>query len=133
MARALIIINSREDRVRAARWAQGVPWGSRIEFKETKRSLPQNAKLWAMLTEIAGHMKKIGRDHTPDQWKVIFMAAYGHEVQFLPSLDMKSFIPLGHSTSDLSVGEMADFITFIDAWAAENGLVFADPKAREAA
>ncbi|MGV2099005.1 recombination protein NinB [Rhizobium sp. 21-4511-3d] len=128
MTRALVVIQTQADRDRAARWAQGVPVGSRIEFKETKRSLPQNDRLWAMLTDISAHMKKLGRDHTPDQWKVIFMAAYGHEVKFLPTLDQKSFIPLGHSSSDLSVREMTDLIEFMLAWGAEAGVEFNDPK-----
>ena len=127
MSRALIVIQNDEDRARACRWAKGVPLGSRVEFKETKRSLPQNDRFWAMLTDIAAHMKKLGRDHAPDQWKVIFMAAYGHEVRFLPSLDQKSFIPLGHSSSDLSVKEMTDLIEFMFAWGAENNVEFHDP------
>ena len=131
MSRHLIIIQNQTDRDRAARWAQGVPVGSRIEFKETKRTLPQNDRFWAMLTDVAAHMKKLGRDHTPDQWKVIFMAAYGHEVQFLPSLDQRTFIPLGHSSSDLSVREMTDLIEFMFAWGAENGVEFKEPTDRQ--
>lgn len=126
MSRALVIINGPADREKVARWAHGVPVGTRIEFKETKRSLPQNDRFWAMLTDIAAEMKKRGRDHAPDQWKVIFLAAYGHEVKFLPSLDQKTFIPLGHSSSDLSVKEMSDLMEFMTAWAAENNVPLRD-------
>lgn len=126
MTRALIVLNNQADRDKACRWVQGVPLGSRIEFKETKRTLPQNDLLWALLTEVAAFMKAKGRDHTPDQWKIIFMSAYGHEVKFLPTLDQKSFIPLGHSSSDLSVKEATDLIEFILAWGAENGVPFKD-------
>lgn len=130
MTRAVIIIQTKEDRARASRWAHGVPLGSRIEFKETKRSLPQNDRFWAMLTKIAAHMKNLGRDHTPDQWKVIFMSAYGHEVRFLPTLDQKSFIPIGHSSSDLSVREMSDLMEFMQGWCAENDVELSDPADR---
>lgn len=126
MSRALVIINGPADREKVARWAHGVPLGTRIEFKETKRSLPQNDRFWAMLTDIAAEMKKRGRDHAPDQWKVIFLAAYGHEVKFLPSLDQKTFIPLGHSSSDLSVKEMSDLMEWMTAWAAENNVPLRD-------
>lgn len=122
----MIIINGQADRDKAARWAQGVPIGSRIEFKETKRSVPQNDRFYAMLTDIAAEMKKRGREHDVSQWKVIFMAAFGHEVRFLPSLDLKSFIPLGHSSSDLSVKEMSDLMEFVTAWAAENNVPLRD-------
>ncbi len=126
MSRSLIVIRTQADRDQASRWAQGVSVGVRIEFKEPKRTIPQNDRFWAMLTDIAVEMKKRGRDHAPDQWKVIFLAAYGHEVKFLPSLDQKTFIPLGHSSSDLSVKEMSDLMEFMTAWAAENNVPLRD-------
>jgi hypothetical protein len=126
MSRSLIVIRRQADRDQASRWAQGVSVGVRIEFKEPKRTIPQNDRFWAMLTDIAVEMKKRGRDHTPDQWKVIFLAAFGHEVKFLPSLDQKTFIPLGHSSSDLSVKEMSDLMEWMTAWAAENNVPLRD-------
>lgn len=129
--RALIVIETSSDRAKAARWAQGVPVGTRIEFKETKRSLPQNDRLWAMLTDVQAFMKARGQDFTTDQWKCIFMHACGQEVSFIPSLDRKTFIPYGQSSSDLSKQEMTDLIEFIFAWGAENEVVFHDPKAND--
>lgn len=126
MSRALVIINGPADREKVARWAHGVPVGTRIEFKETKRSVPQNDRFYAMLTDIAAEMKKRGRDHDVSQWKTIFLAAFGHEVKFLPSLDQKTFIPLGHSSSDLSVKEMSDLMEWMTAWAAENNVPLRD-------
>ena len=126
MSRALVIINGPADREKVARWAHGVPVGTRIEFKETKRSVPQNDRFWALLTDIAAEMKKRGRDHDVSQWKTIFMAAFGLEVKFLPSLDQKTFIPLGHSSSDLSVKEMSDLMEWMAAWAAENNVPLRD-------
>lgn len=122
MSRATVVIRSEADRQRIARWAAGVPLGTRVEFKATKRTLPQNDRFWALLTEVSAIMRKRGRDHDAEAWKVIFMHAMGHEVRFLPSLDQKTFVPLGHSSSDLSVAEMSDLMEFITAWAAENGI-----------
>lgn len=127
MSRALIILTSKEQRDKASRWAQTAPYGTRVEFKETKRTLPQNSRFWAMLTDVSVQARKLGREHTPEQWRTIFMTALGHEMRFLPSLDMKSFIPLGLSSSDLSVSEMTDLMEFITAWGAENGITFNDP------
>jgi hypothetical protein len=128
MSRALIKVSSNIDRERAARWAMQAPAGTRIEFKETKRSLPQNDRLWAMLTDIATQKEHCGRKYTPDQWKILFMHACGREVQFIPALDNSTFIPFGQSSSDLSKGEMTDLIEFLFAWGAENGVVFHDPE-----
>ena len=53
MSRALVIVNSQAVRDKIARWATNVPWNTRVEFKAPKRSLPQNDKLWASLTDVA--------------------------------------------------------------------------------
>lgn len=97
---------------------------TRVEFKSTKRSLPQNSLFWAMLTDVAAHKEHNGRKYTPDQWKLLFLCAIGREMQFIPSLDNKTFIPWGNSSSDLSKEEMTALIEFIAAWGAENGVVF---------
>lgn len=132
MSRALITINGNVDRDRAARWAMQMPTGSRIEFKDAKRTLPQNDRMWAMLTDIATQKEHSGRKYTPDQWKVLFMHACGREVQFIPSLDNSTFIPWGQSSSDLSKQEMTDLIEFMFSWGAENGVIFNDDQSRAA-
>lgn len=126
MSRAVIAIVSNLDRERAAKWSKQAPTGTRIEFKQIKRSLPQNDRMWAMLTDVATQKTHASRKYTPDQWKVIFMHACGREVQFIPALDNSTFIPWGQSSSDLSRQEMTDLIEFIFAWGAEHGVVFHD-------
>ena len=127
MSRALVIIASDADRRKVAEWARKAPWNTRVEFKAAKRSLPQNDRMWAMLTDVASQATHIGRRFTPDQWKVIFMAACGREVQFLPSLDGSTFIPWGQSSSDLSKSEMTDLIEFMFAWGAQHNIIFHEP------
>lgn len=134
MTRALIIIHSDFDRRRAAKWCEKAPDGCRVEFKAEKRSLDQNSRLWAMLTDVATQAQHNGRKYTPDQWKCLFLHACGREVQFIPALDNKTFLPWGQSSSDLSKAEMTELFGFIEAWGAENGVVFHDqppvPEAR---
>lgn len=124
MTRALIVLRSVADRERAIKWIGSAPPGTRIEFKKERRTLPQNDKMWAMLTEVAAQKEHCGRRYTPDQWKVLFMHAAGREVQFIPSLDNKTFLPWGQSSSDLSKEEMSELIEFILAWGAQNGVMF---------
>jgi hypothetical protein len=133
MSRALIVIRDNSDRQRAAKWAASAPYGCRIEYKETKRSLPQNSKFYAMLTDIARQKEHCGRKYPVECWKAIFMHALGREVQFVPSLDEKTFLPLGYHSSDLSKGEMSDLIEFMLAWGAENGVKFHDQRGEAAA
>lgn len=127
MSRALITVHSEIDRQRAVRWVSKAPTGTRLEFKQAKRTLPQNDRMWAMLTDVARQATHAGRRFTVDQWKVLFMHACGQEVQFLPALDGQGFIPWGSRSSDLSKQEMTDLIEFIFAWGAENGIVWSDP------
>lgn len=126
MSRALITVNGKSDRERASAWASQSPVGTRIEFKKPKRSIPQNDRMWAMLTDIASQKEHAGRKYTPDQWKVLFMHACGREVQFIPALDNSTFIPWGQSSSDLSKEEMTALIEFMFAWGAENSVAFHD-------
>lgn len=128
MTRAVITLSTPADRERAIKWSQQAPAGTRLEFKRPKRSLPQNDRFWAMLTDVATQKEHAGRKYTPDQWKILFMHACGREVQFIPSLDNATFIPWGQSSSDLSKAEMTELIEFIQAWGAENGVVFHDPE-----
>ena len=126
MSRALIVIQGDHDRDKACRWARGVPMGSRIEFKETKRTLPQNDLMWALLTEVSQQLDHGGRKYDPTEWKSIFLHAFGREITFLPSLDLKTFLPIELSSSDLGKDEMTNFIEFIIKEGTERGVVFND-------
>ena len=100
----------------------------RIEFKNGKRTLEQNALLWAMLTDVAAQAEHNGRKYSPDAWKLLFLHAIGREIQFIPALDNKTFIPWGQSSSDLSREEMTALIDFIQCWAAEHGVKLHAPE-----
>lgn len=126
MSRAVIVLNCQRNRDKAARWMHELPHATRVEMKASKRTLPQNARMWAMLTDVASQTTHAGRKYTPEQWKVLFMHACGREVQFIPALDGATFIPWGQSSSDLSKAEMTDLIEFIFVWGAKNGVTFRD-------
>lgn len=127
MARALLILVNDVVRDRALSWIKGAPVGTRVTFQEPKRTLPQNDRMWAMLTDIAKQKEHFGQRYTPDDWKKIILHALGREARFVPALDGQGFIPLGQSSSDLSKAEMADMTEFMFAWGAENGIVWSDP------
>lgn len=128
MSRALLVLLTDDIRQRAVRWILKAPPGTRVEFKRKKRTLPQNERFWAMLTDVADQREHGGRKYTADAWKIIFMAAIGCEVQFIPSLDGKGVVPWGQSSADLSKEEMSDLIDFIACWGAQNGVIFQDEK-----
>jgi hypothetical protein len=96
------------------------PTGHVVTIRAPHRSLDQNAKLWAMLTDVA-MAEPDGRRHSPETWKALFMHALGHQARFLQGLDGEVF-PIGFRSSKLSVREMADLISFIDAWGTQKGV-----------
>jgi hypothetical protein len=129
MTRYLFTLRGSADRDKAVKAVCAAPYGARVEVKAEKRSLPQNAMMWSLLSEVAMQAEHCGRKYTPDQWKTLFMHACGREVQFIPSLDSATFIPWGNRSSDLSVVEMTELIEFILSWGAQNGIKFHNDEA----
>lgn len=122
MPRHAITLRTEGDRAKVMNWLKGCALGHRIEVKEPKRSDAQNDRFWSMLSDIAATATINGKRYDKEQWKCIFLKAMGRDAQFLPTLDGNSFFPTGFRSSDLSVREMSDLQTFIEAWAAENGV-----------
>ena len=123
MSRAVVIIRSYEDRARVVNWTQQAPPGTRVEFREGKRTLDQNAIMWARLTEIAQQVEWYGQKLSADDWKDVFSASL-RKARVVPGLDPGSFVPLGMRTSDMSKEEMGALLDLMDAFAAERGVVF---------
>lgn len=130
MSRALITIRGNIDRQRATALIAKVPNGTRVEFKASKRSLPQNDLLWARLTDVSRQLEWYGQRLTASDWKDIFTAAL-RESRVVPGIDLGTFVSLGLHTSDMSKDEMAALLDLIEAFAAEHGVELSDH--REAA
>ena len=99
-----------------------VPWlpvGCCVTFKEKTRSLEQNAKMWAMLSDISNQCELDGRSFTPDQWKLIFMNEAGWELTFLPALKGSGMFPTGYSSRALTISQMAHLISSIQVYGDE--------------
>jgi hypothetical protein len=123
-----ILLNSDFARERAVAAILKAPKGYVASVEEPRRTLSQNDRLWALLSDVA-MSKPLGRMHTPEEWKCIFMSACGWEVAFLPGLDGR-FLPYGYRSSKLTKKQMTDLQDFIEAWGTENGVVWS---AKEAA
>jgi len=130
MSRALLRIDGPVTRARAADLLARVPEGTRVEFKGGRRTLPQNDRMWAMLTEVARQQTWPPGPHgiklLPNDWKLIFLDALKREVRTVPNLDSTGFVNLSGSSSDLSKEEMSEMIELMTAWGAQNGVVFLD-------
>jgi hypothetical protein len=124
-----ITIQSEADRDKASRALARVPAGSRVTFEGEKRSLPQNARLWPLLEFVAKNLDYHGAKLSKEDWKDLFTAAWLREkrgVRIVPNLDGDGFVMLGLRTSKMSVQEMAELQTLIEAYLAKNGLEWND-------
>jgi hypothetical protein len=126
-----VILSSDFYRSRARHLIDKAPAGYVMTLNEPKRTLDQNNKLWAMLTDVSVAMP-LGRRHTPDDWKAIFMNACGWECQFVEGLDGRPF-PKGFRSSHLTKSQMGDLINFIQAFGDEHGVRWSDEAKDEAA
>jgi hypothetical protein len=131
MSRATLIIRTDADRAKAIRWAEKAPLKTSITFKANKRSLPQNALLWSLLTEVAEQIEWYGQKLSADDWKDIFTASL-RRARVVPGIDAGTFVPLGMRTSDFTKEEFGDLLELIYAFGAEHGVVFHDDAARAA-
>jgi hypothetical protein len=93
-----------------------------LEIKPSTRSLEQNSRLWAMLTEISRQVDWYGRKLTPEEWKHVFTASLKKQ-DVVPGLD-GGFVVLGMSTSKMTRAEMCDLQTLMEAFGAERGVRF---------
>lgn len=120
---ATLTIGSAFDRTRAASWCSKAPEGTTVKFYPPKRTIPQNDRFWAMLTDVAEQVEHNGRRYSTDDWKVLFMHACEHEIRFIEGLNGEPF-PVGFRSSKLSKEQMAALMDYIEAWGTQNGVVF---------
>jgi hypothetical protein len=116
----------RDDRSAPLRAIEAAPDGTRVEFKAARRSNDQNARMWAMLTDVATQLKWHGGRLRPHDWKLIFLDALKRENRMVPNLDGTGWVNLGRSSSDLSIAEMSDLMELMAAFGAEHGVKFKD-------
>jgi hypothetical protein len=125
MAGYLTNLATDKARARAHAWVDRAPGDWFCEVREPRRTLSQNDKMQAMLTDIAVS-KPLGRAHTPDDWKAIAMNACSWECAFLEGLDGRPF-PIGFRSSRLSKLQMSTLIDWLQAFGDEHGVQWTDP------
>jgi len=101
----------------------------RMEIKAESRSDEQNAKYHAMLSEIAVQAQHMGAKWDAESWKRFLVYEFCKQLglpqgQIVPSLDGSGIVQLGLQTRDFSKERAAEFIEFLEAWAADKEIIF---------
>jgi len=91
-----------------------------LQREKEKRRNAQNRRYWAVLHEIAEQLNISDVEAWHEWAKRRFIGV--KEV----SLPDGEIVALGKSSTELSVKEFADYMTSIEAWAVDNGVIFND-------
>jgi hypothetical protein len=97
-----------------------------VNIQPERRSNLQNAKMWAMLSDVS-RSKPEGREYSPEIWKCLFMAEAGFKPIWEPSLDGQGVVPIGFKSSRLTKAEFGDVIEAIYAYGSEHGVKWSEP------
>jgi hypothetical protein len=103
----------------------------RLEIKAESKSRDQEQKYHAMLGEIASQASHLGAKWDAEDWKRLLVDLFAKETglqggKIIPSLDGTGIVQLGLQTRDFSKEHAMEFITFLEAWGAENGIIYKD-------
>jgi hypothetical protein len=112
-------------RQNAMRAITHAPDGFVCEIKPATRSVIQNARLWAMLTDVSEQVDWHGQKLAKEDWKHVFSASLKQQ-RAVPGLD-GGFVVLGQSTSRMTVREMSDLIELMLAFGAEHDVKWSEP------
>ena len=118
-----IILAHPEARRRALEAVSQAGDGVVVTLADPTRNSEQNAKLHAMLWEIADRVGWAGKARSVETWKRLMCAAWlraeGHSIELLPALDGHGVDFVYSPTSQLSKAEMSSLIEYVNAWMAE--------------
>lgn len=100
-----------------------------VEVKPITRTLEQNAKLHALLSDIAKQCEFQGKKRDIETWKMIMVSAHkiatGGQAEMAIGLEGE-VINLRESTAKMSIKRLASLIEYITAWGVANGVKFND-------
>lgn len=138
-----IVLKEERDRQFALKQVYLAKIGMQVRISKPLRTAEQNARLHAMLTDIAkqltwpptprnGDPDDHGETHDVEFWKRACTLTWLHEInqhpEIITSLDGSQIGILIPHTSDLDTEQCASLTEWITAFGATNGVVFTDPK-----
>lgn len=132
---ALRVVISDEDQRRRAidavmRCNPDEPMEMTLQRHEPKRTLPMNALYWDWLTQMADHFSRKAGPFDKDSMHCLMR--HQHLGYTDARVIGKTEIPQQlRSTTDLTKGEMLEYMQRIDAWAADHGCLLARPEDAE--
>lgn len=124
--RQFFVLVHDQARFNARKAVDEAPHGYTVEVKPIKRTLDQNAKLHALLSDIAASIEWAGQKRDVEVWKRLLTAAWlrarGEPIEMLPALDGHGVDIVFRRTSNLTKNEMIELIEYIQAWSIDHDI-----------
>ena len=98
-----------------------------MEIKLASKTREQEEKYHAMIGDIAKQAQHMGAKWSAEDWKRLLVDQYLREVEniqgkVVPNLDGSGIVQLGFQTRKFTKEMANEFIEWLYAWAAENGI-----------
>ena len=93
-----------------------------LTIGEETRTLPQNSRMWAMLSDISAQVEWHGLKLSKEDWKDMASASLKRQ-RAVPGMD-GGFVVLGQRTSEMSKSDMSELMELMEAFGAQHGVKF---------
>jgi DICT domain-containing protein len=101
-----------------------------LEIKEASKSREQEEKYHAIIGDIAKQAQHMGAKWDAETWKRLLVDKYCRETglnsKIMANLDNDGLVQLGFQTRKFTKEQASEFVEFLQAWAADNGVTLND-------
>ena len=119
-------VNGKKDHIRVHYALSNLPDGIKykivIDEEKSTRSVEQNNRMWAILTDISEQvLDETGKQYSPETWHNFFKAKYLGKDTII--VDGEPIL-VEKTTTKLKIMEFIDYCTQIEAFAIDHGVKF---------
>ena len=98
-----------------------------LEVKDASKSREQEEKYHAIIGDIAKQAQHMGSKWSAEDWKRLLVDKFMREhwqtdLTIIPNLDSTGIVQLGIQTRKFTKEQASEFVEFLQAWAANNGV-----------
>ena len=102
-----------------------------LEIKAVNKSREQEEKYHAMIGDIAKQASHLGSKWDAESWKRLLVDQFLRENgmyngKILQNLDGTGIVQLGFQTRNFTKEQASDFVEWLHAWGAENGITYTE-------
>ena len=102
-----------------------------LKLEPIGKSREQEEKYHAMIGEVAKQAQHLGASWQAEDWKRLLIDKFARETgrthgKVIPNLDKTGVVEVGIQSRKFSTSDGSEFIEWLHAWGAENGITYSD-------